>query len=84
MSAGDGRHYLDRDFPEINDLVTRSSVSGARVRLLECGCGVGNAFYPLVAKFPCLDVFAVDLSARAIELIKVPSSADSVMVRLLL
>ena len=39
--------------------------------MLECGCGVGNALYPLVARYRGLDVVCVDLSTRAIELVKV-------------
>lgn len=64
------RHYLDRDFPDIAAAVQQFGPS-RHVRFLECGCGVGNALFPLVGKYPCLDVVAVDLSARAIALVKV-------------
>ena len=63
------RHYLDRDFPSIVDVIRQRA--GAPVSMLECGCGVGNALFPLVAKYPSLGVVAVDLSARAIQLVKV-------------
>ena len=65
------RHYLQLDFPEINKLAAACHASGARFKMLECGCGVGNALYPLVARYRGLDVVCVDLSTRAIELVKV-------------
>ena len=33
---------------------------------MECGCGVGNAIFPLLAAHPTLSVVGVDLSKRAI------------------
>lgn len=64
------RHYLQQDFPEIHALARTCHRAGTRFKLLECGCGVGNALFPLVARYRCLDVVAVDLSARAIDLVK--------------
>lgn len=64
------RHYLQQDFPEIHALAARCHKAGSRFRMLECGCGVGNALYPLVARYRCLDVVALDLSSRAIDLVK--------------
>jgi methyltransferase-like protein 6 len=61
---------LDRDFDVIKTLVARYTSDRRPIRMLECGCGVGNAFYPLVAKYPCLRVVGIDLSARAVQLIK--------------
>lgn len=60
------RHYLERDFPELAALAS----SGAPFRFLECGCGVGNALFPLVRRHRAMHVFAVDLSARAIRLVQ--------------
>jgi ubiquinone/menaquinone biosynthesis C-methylase UbiE len=39
--------------------------------LLDCGCGVGNAFFPLFEHIPNLTVNAFDFSSVAVELIKV-------------
>lgn len=41
------------------------------VSLLEVGCGVGNAFFPLCRKYPTLHVFACDFAKSAIEIIHV-------------
>lgn len=58
------RHYLHKVYPGI------ISAEEQTTTLLEIGCGVGNAFYPLQDLDPCLRVFAVDLSSEAIELVK--------------
>ena len=56
------RHYLERDFPQ---LLARGGGVDVDVALLELGCGVGNAFFPLLAAAPRLFVTAFDLSRRA-------------------
>lgn len=40
------------------------------MRFLDVGCGVGNSFYPLVEKKPGIQVFAFDLSQKAVDLAK--------------
>ena len=57
------RHYLQRDFaPELAPALHRP------VFLMEFGCGVGNALFPLVHRLPHLYVCGFDLSSRAISL----------------
>ena len=59
------RHWLAKDFPQL--FAGRPGVGVSRtVTLLELGCGVGNAFFPLLAQHPRLVVTAFDLSKRAI------------------
>lgn len=41
-----------------------------RRTLLELGCGVGNAVFPLLAENRGLFVMAVDLSPKGIEILK--------------
>jgi SAM-dependent methyltransferase len=53
------RQYIARDFPA---LVPASTTPLA---LVEFGCGVGNAFFPLLAHLPHLHVTAFDLSRKA-------------------
>lgn len=60
------RHYLDREFPQILE----SSNSPHPTRLLEIGCGVGNAIFPLIEEFPHIYGYAIDFSSKAIELVK--------------
>eukprot|EP00808_Paulinella_micropora_P016765 g58930.t1 len=55
------RHYLASEFPELANLPREASAT-----LFEVGCGVGNAFWPLLKSFPHLRCFGVDCSARAI------------------
>jgi SAM-dependent methyltransferase len=76
------RHYLERDFPQLlqggggvgaDADGTCADATGAPASprrpftLLEFGCGVGNAFFPLVERLPHLHVTAFDLSANAME-----------------
>eukprot|EP00939_MAST-03C_sp_MAST-3C-sp1_P001658 g1658.t1 len=63
------RHYLHKVFPGIVGDDSSSS-SPKKKTLLEIGCGVGNAFLPLLRIDPSLSVLAVDLSSQAIDLIK--------------
>lgn len=58
------RHYLERDFPCLRAAAFRPFT------LLEFGCGVGNAFIPLLPRLPKLRVVAFDLSSTAIDLIQ--------------
>lgn len=53
------RHYISKEFPEL------ASVS----KLLEVGCGVGNAIFPLLEEFPLLQAQVCDFSEEAIRLL---------------
>ncbi|KAK8813080.1 hypothetical protein WA158_002672 [Blastocystis sp. Blastoise] len=61
------RHYLDTVFPEFKICNDHPEMSYS---LLEVGCGVGNAFFPLSETFPNLYIYAVDFSQNAINLIQ--------------
>lgn len=63
------RHYLHVIFPELLNQPDASSLDG-RVRLLEVGCGVGNAILPLPALNPCLTIHAIDFAASAIKILR--------------
>lgn len=39
--------------------------------LFEVGCGVGNAFFPLCAKYPTLQLYACDFAKSAVDIIHV-------------
>ena len=45
------RHYLAREFKELADALKISKDTSDMVTLLDLGCGVGNAFNPLIEKF---------------------------------
>ena len=63
------RHYLHVIFPELLSQPREDTVDG-RIRLLEVGCGVGNAILPLPALNPCLTIQAIDFAASAIKILK--------------
>jgi SAM-dependent methyltransferase len=65
------RRYMQREFPDIEAMAATCHAAGTRMRLLECGCGVGNVVFPLVSRYQQLDVVCVDLSRRAIDFVKV-------------
>eukprot|EP00803_Ostreobium_quekettii_P003831 evm.model.scf_404.3 EVM.evm.TU.scf_404.3 scf_404:66256-70198(+) len=54
------RHYIDTELPE---------VTWSNVTILEVGCGSGSTVYPLRAANPQATIYAVDFSAKAIELV---------------
>ena len=58
------RHWMAREFPEL-------SASGAPVKLLEVGCGVGNLMLPLLDDNPAVFVYACDFAPTAIAIIQV-------------
>lgn len=60
-----GRHYIHKDFPELQHAQHESTT------LFEFGCGVGNAFFPLLQELPYLQVIAFDMSKNAIDIIHV-------------
>ncbi|XP_077239744.1 S-adenosyl-L-methionine-dependent methyltransferases superfamily protein [Tasmannia lanceolata] len=57
------RHYLDKEWGSYFHGEGRKVV-------LEVGCGVGNAVFPLVASYPDIFVHACDFSPRAVDLVK--------------
>lgn len=52
------RHYLLKEFPELEEF----SKSNEEVILLDCGCGVGNAMFPLCEELGNLKVNAFDFA----------------------
>ena len=67
------RHWITREFPEL--LRAISEVDDSHPVLLEVGCGVGNALFPLLEENDALFVHACDFSPRAIEFVKVTLTA---------
>lgn len=57
------RHYLHVVFPELAE-------SSAPVRLLEVGCGVGNAAIPLLEVNSLLSIVAIDFARSAVDIVK--------------
>jgi len=69
------RHYVAREFTELSDkleAVKNATDSDERVVLLDLGCGVGNAFWPLVGTYgmPPLQIQCCDFSQRAVNFVK--------------
>ena len=73
------RHYILKEFPELRDtLASHGDLSSEKkgdtpkVVLFDPGCGVGNAFFPIIEKFPeaALVVHACDFAKEAVRLIK--------------
>ena len=65
------RHYLHIVFPELapslSSLLSSSISTSYTTRMLEVGCGVGNAVIPLIEINPLLKVYAMDFAKSAIE-----------------
>ncbi|CAG9321454.1 unnamed protein product [Blepharisma stoltei] len=61
------RHYLLNEFPELN----------GEILLLEVGCGVGNAIYPLLEDNQALRAQVCDFSREAINLLRQNPSFNS-------
>ena len=68
------RHYLAREFTELSHKLEEIKNGGTdeEVVLLDLGCGVGNAFWPLVETFgmPPLKIQCCDFSQRAVNFVK--------------
>ena len=74
------RHYLAREFADLTQQLhsltatagsgSGDSGGGGGIGLLEVGCGVGNALFPLRAMFPNLRLHGCDCSKNAIALIQ--------------
>lgn len=60
------RHYIDREFSELGEIKN----SDQKYVFCEMGCGVGNAFFPLLERFSNLTVYGFDFSPRAIQMIR--------------
>lgn len=54
------RHYIVKEFPELNSFEI----------LLEVGCGVGNAIFPILDEVPNIFARVCDFSERAVKLLK--------------
>ncbi len=67
------RHYIHKELTELTQAA--SLVTPANITLLDVGCGVGNAFYPLLSIINNLKVNALDFSAKAIDCVKVQTLA---------
>ena len=73
-----GPHYTRKATRLPPDAPSRRRAATRPFALLELGCGVGNAFYPLVDRLPNLFVTACDVSRRACSLARAhPSYAGS-------
>ena len=57
------RHWLSTEFVELTG-------EGADHVLLEIGCGVGNLLFPLLAEFPLLHGYGIEISTEAVKLLK--------------
>ena len=70
------RHYLAREFTELSDKLEEANNSNNSeqepIVLLDLGCGVGNAFWPLVENYsmPPLKIQCCDFSQRAVNFVK--------------
>lgn len=62
------RHYIDREFTEILGFTEKSDKDTGI--MLEIGCGVGNAIFPLSEKYTNFKFYGFDISPRAIQIIK--------------
>lgn len=60
------RHYITKEFSEIFSINL----------LLEVGCGVGNAIFPMIEEIKTLKIQACDFSVQAIKLLKENNSFD--------
>lgn len=71
------RHYLHVVFPELLMHADQPVNSSNTIRLLEVGCGVGNAVIPLLDVNPNMYVVAVDFAKSAIEILsKHPAATE--------
>ena len=69
------RHYITREFKELANALTQAKQTLLEtgtctdVTLLDLGCGVGNACYPIVGEFgmPPLRLQCCDFSPRAVK-----------------
>ena len=62
------RHYLHIVFPELAPTTDNDYIS--RTKLLEVGCGVGNAALPLLECNANIDITCIDFANSAIQLLQ--------------
>ncbi|XP_038077022.1 tRNA N(3)-methylcytidine methyltransferase METTL6-like [Patiria miniata] len=70
------RHWTSREFGELAEIETKDESRSAQRILLEVGCGVGNAVFPLLEENRQLFVYACDFSPRAVQFVKDNSAYD--------
>ncbi|XP_071803016.1 tRNA N(3)-cytidine methyltransferase METTL6-like [Asterias amurensis] len=71
------RHWTTREFQELTEKEpTDDGVSAGQRVLLEVGCGVGNAVFPLLDENKQLFVHACDFSPRAVQFVKENAAYD--------
>eukprot|EP01038_Epipyxis_sp_PR26KG_P012649 gene12649-16958_t len=63
------RHYLHIVFPELKYEEGSPSKPSDYLRLLEVGCGVGNAVLPLLSINPFIHIIAMDFAKSAINIL---------------
>ena len=79
------RHYLATEFNDLTQqlrgaldaAIPSPSSSSSPHHLLEVGCGVGNALFPLQRRFPGLHLHGCDASRNAIDLIHQRVTAEA-------
>lgn len=74
------RHYIKAEFKELADkieeqralLASNASHQPVQHTLVDCGCGVGNGFYPLLREFggQFIKINCCDFSPRAVQFVK--------------
>ncbi|CBK22535.2 uncharacterized protein [Blastocystis hominis] len=72
------RHYLDLVFDALQSFESNEvCLCSKQFSLFEVGCGVGNAFFPLCAKYPTLQLYACDFAKSAVDIIHKSPDFDS-------
>lgn len=71
-AEGSGGGPDDPEIQEDSDLTSTAASfpSGPKPVLLELGCGVGNALYPLLELYPDLTAHCCDFSVRAVDFVR--------------
>ncbi|EDV27276.1 uncharacterized protein TRIADDRAFT_22960 [Trichoplax adhaerens] len=64
------RHWTTREFKELCSEDNKNSNVSSKRYMLEVGCGVGNAVFPLIEEGCQLYIYACDFSPRAIDFVK--------------
>ena len=63
------RHYLTREFNELTEALKSDECQ--QTTLLDLGCGVGNAFWPMVEQFgQKISIQCCDFSKKAVGFVK--------------
>ncbi|KAI9295737.1 LOC733347 protein-like protein [Neoconidiobolus thromboides FSU 785] len=64
------RHWIDKEFEELNQLINNNDKNEQKRYILEVGCGVGNFVYPVLNQTKNLIFYACDFSPRAVQFVK--------------